>query len=76
MYHYAYPVKKLTKNLKNTNLILVRYSYKGGDNNLNIKYYGIFEDFHSCVTTVQMQPDGWFLVHILFDYCTLTRKKN
>ena len=35
-------MKKLTKELKNTNLILVRFSYKGGDNNPNIEYKGIF----------------------------------
>ena len=67
--------KNWPKKLKNTNLILVRYSYKGGDNDPSIKYWGIFEDFHSCVTTVKMQPHGWFLVYILPDYCALTTKK-
>lgn len=38
---HAYLVKKLTKKLKFTNLILARYSYKGGDNNPSLKYKGI-----------------------------------
>ena len=48
-------MKKLTEELKDTNLILARYSYKGGDNNPSLKYQGIFQDFQNCVTTVKMQ---------------------
>ena len=55
---YANLVKKLTNKLKITNLILARYSYKGGDNNLSLKYKGIFQDFQSGVTTVKMQAPG------------------
>ena len=49
-------MKKLTKELKNTDLILARFSYKGGDNNPSLKYQEIFQDFQNCVTTVKMQP--------------------
>ena len=37
---------------------------------------GYFEHFQSCVTVVKMQPHWWFLVCILLEHCTLTKKWN
>ena len=51
-------MKKLTKELKNPDLILARFSYKGGDNNPSLKHRGIFQDFQCYVMTVKMQPPG------------------
>ena len=45
-------MKKLTKELKNTDLILARFSYKGGDNNPSLKHKRDFSGFsmlcHDC----------------------------
>ena len=52
---HDYQVQKLTIELKNTNLIKMKFSYKGGDNGRNIENPLIFKLFQSGVTTVRMQ---------------------
>ena len=54
--------KKWQKELKNTNLILVRFSYKGGANNPSIKYKGFLRIFKvvSRLSKCNHMADFWY----------------